>query len=321
MAAGVFAAMLTPQEADGAIHRRGFARLAHWLLDHGCHGVVPFGTTGEFSSFTAEERVAALDRLIEDGVPASRILVGTGAASVADAGRLSRHATERGCLGVLVVPPFYFKAVTEEGLFAAYARIIEQAGEAVRLYLYHFPVMSAVPISSSLIERLLVAFPRQVAGLKDSSGDFENCKAIIGHFPRLSVLTGDDDLLLPLLRVGGAGSITAGANLAARLLAEIYDGWRAGGSAIEAHHRLLQDLWSGLLLRYPVTEALKEILAAETGDAGWLAMRAPLSRLPPADRRELLRGFRTLPFQLAQSQRFILGEGYAGTPGPSGGFP
>ncbi|QEX19396.1 dihydrodipicolinate synthase family protein [Hypericibacter terrae] len=321
MAAGVFAAMLTPQEAEGAIHRQGFARLALWLLDHGCHGVVPFGTTGEFASFTTEERIAALDRLIEDGVPANRILVGTGAAAVADAARLSRHATERGCLGILVAPPFYFKEVGEDGLFAAYARIVEASGEAVRLYLYHFPAMSAVPIRPGLLERLLAAWPRQVAGLKDSSGDFGNTKAIVARFPQLSVFTGDDDLLLPLLRAGGAGSITAGANIAARLLAEIHEGWQEGGPTIEAHQRALQDLWSGLLLKYPVTEALKEILAAETGDTGWLPMRPPLGRLPESARRDLLRSFRALPITLAQSQHFILGEASNGSPYLSRGYP
>lgn len=316
MAAGVFAAMLTPQTDEGAIHRQGFARLAHWLLDHGCHGVVPFGTTGEFAAFAVEERASALERLIEDGVPANRILVGTGAAAVSDAAQLSRHATERGCLGVLVVPPFYFKEVSEEGLFTFYTRIIEQAGEAVRVYLYHFPGMSAVPIGLGLIERLLTAYPRQVIGLKDSSGDFENTKTIIRRFPTLSVFTGDDDLLLPLLRAGGAGSITAGANIAARLLAEIHEGWREGDGYIERHHGILQSLWSGLLLKYPVTEALKEILAAETGDAGWLPMRPPLSRLPEPARRDLMRAFRAIPFTLAHSQRFILGETIAGSMSP-----
>jgi 4-hydroxy-tetrahydrodipicolinate synthase len=321
MAAGIFAAMLTPQEKDGAVHRQGFARLAHWLLDHGCHGIVPFGTTGEFASFTVEERIAALDRLIEDGVSPDRILVGTGAAAVPDAVRLSRHATERGCIGVLIVPPFYFKEVTVEGLLASYARIIEGSGDDIRVYLYHFPGMSAVPIGFDLIERLLDLYPRQIAGLKDSSGDFANCKLIIEGFPQLSVMTGDDDLLLPLLRAGGAGSITAGANIAAQLLAEIYAGWGEGGAAIERHQLILQQLWSGLLLKYPVTEALKEILAAETGDPGWLSMRPPLSRLPEPRRRELLEAFRRIPFTLAPSQRFILGETAVGAYFPSRGYP
>jgi 4-hydroxy-tetrahydrodipicolinate synthase len=320
MAAGVFAAMLTPQGEDGAIHRAGFTRLARWLLDQGCHGIVPFGTTGEFASFNVEERIAALDHLIDDGIPADRILVGTGAAAVPDAARLTRHATERGCLGVLVVPPFYFKDVAEDGLFAAYSQIVAAAGHGVRLYLYHFPAMSAVPVTISLLDRLVTAFPKQIAGLKDSSGDFENAKAMVRRYPGLSILTGDDDLLLPLLRAGGAGSITAGANIAARLLAEIHHGWREGGEAIEADHRMLQSLWSGLLLKYPVTEALKEILAAETGDAGWLPMRPPLARLAEPARREVLRGFRALHFTLSPSQRLILSEAITTTFIPPRGF-
>lgn len=321
MAAGVFAAMLTPQTEEGAIHRLGFARLARWLLDQGCHGVVPFGTTGEFVSFSVEERMVALDHLIEDGIQPDRMLVGTGAAAVPDASLLTRHATDHACLGILVVPPFYFKDVSEDGLFAAYARIIEQVGEGCRIYLYHFPAMSAVPITTSLLDRLLAAYPRQIAGLKDSSGDFENAKALIRRYPQLSILTGDDDLLLPLLQAGGAGSITAGANIAARLLAEIHHGWREGGPTIERHQHTLQSLWSGLLLKHPVTEALKEILAAETGDPGWLPMRPPLNRLPEPARRDLLRSFRAIPFTLSPSQRLILNESILSTFASSRGFP
>lgn len=320
MAAGVFAAMLTPQRDDGAIHRAGFTRLARWLLDQGCHGIVPFGTTGEFASFSVEERMAALSHLIADGIPAERILVGTGAAAVPDAARLTQHATACGCLGTLVVPPFYFKDAAEDGLFAAYSQIVETAGQTARLYLYHFPAMSAVPVTIGLIDRLVAAFPNQIAGLKDSSGDFENTKAMVQRYPGLSILTGDDDLLLPLLRAGGAGSITAGANIAARLLAEIYHRWREGGDAVEADHRMLQNLWSGLLLKYPVTEALKEILAVETGDSGWLPMRPPLARLAEPARRDLLRGFRALHFALSSSQRLILSEAITTTFIPPRGF-
>lgn len=308
MTTGVHAAMLTPLKADGGIDHRGFARHARWLVENGCDGVVPFGTTGEFPSFTAEERIAAIDRFIEAGVPSDRVIVGTGSAAVRETARLSRHAMERGCAGVLVVPPFYFKEVSEDGLFAAFAEIVERAGEAVRIYLYHFPAMSAVPVSLGLLDRLVEAFPRQIAGVKDSSGDFDNMRAMVARFPKLAIFTGDDDLLLPLLRAGGAGSITAGANIAVHHLAVIRDGWRAGGAAIEERHRLLQRLWSGLLLKYPVTEALKEILAAETGVDCWLPMRPPLCRIPESGRRELLKAFRTLPFALVESQRGVLGD-------------
>jgi 4-hydroxy-tetrahydrodipicolinate synthase len=306
MKAGVHAAMLTPLEGDGGIDHRGFARHARWLLDSGCDGVVPFGTTGEFPSFTGEERMAAIDRLVAAGLPADRIVVGTGSAAVRETARLSRHAMERGCAGVLVVPPFYFKEVSEDGLFAAFAEIVERAGEAVRIHLYHFPAMSAVPVSLGLLERLVAAYPRQIAGVKDSSGNFDNTRSMIERFPSLAIFTGDDDLLLPLLRAGGAGSITAGANIAANHLAAIRDGWRGG--AVEERHRLLQQLWSGLLLKYPVTEALKEILAAETGDTRWLAMRAPLCRIPEPGRGALLAAFRALPFALLESQRAVLGD-------------
>jgi len=311
MRAGVHAAMLTPLEANGDIDHAGFARHARWLIANGCDGVVPFGTTGEFPSFTAEERMTAIDRMLAAGVPPDRVVVGAGCAAPRETARLSRHATERGCAGVLVVPPFYFKGVTEDGVFASFAEIVERAGEAVRIYLYHFPAMSQVPVTLGLLERLLAAFPRQIAGVKDSSGDFDNMRAMLARFPGLAVFTGDDDLLLPLLRVGGKGSLTAGANIAVHHLAAIRDGWRAGGAEIEERHRLLQRLWSGLLLKHPVTEALKEILAAETGDPRWLPMRRPLARIPEPGRSDLLAAFRALPFPLLASQRDVLARAAA----------
>jgi len=242
MAAGVFAAMLTPQKEDGAIHRQASRAWRTGCLDHGCHGVVPFGTTGEFASFTAEERASALEQLIEDGVQQNRILVGTGAAAVPDAAPPEPTCHERGCLGVWSCRPSISRKWRRLDCSIPTLASIERSGDAVRVYLYHFPGMSAVPIGLDLIERLLTAYPGQIIGLKDSSGDFENTKAIIRRFPTLAVFTGDDDLLLPLLRAGGAGSITAGANIAARLLAEIHEGWPEGGGDIERHHGILQNL-------------------------------------------------------------------------------
>lgn len=309
MLTGVFAAMLTPLKRDGEIDRRGMVRLARWLLENGCHGVLLFGTTGEFPSFSVEERMAALDDLIESGVPAERLLVGTGACAVPDTVALSRHATRCGCAGVLVIPPYYFKDVFEDGLFTAFAKVVEGVGEDLRLYLYHFPAMSAVPITLRLLDRLQRAFPRQIVGVKDSSGDLSNTRAMIEGFPKLAVFTGDDDLLLPVLRLGGAGSITAGANIAPHYLAHIFTNWRRDDTSVQEKHRALQELWSGLLLKHPVTEALKEILADDSGDPDWLHMRAPLARLPEPRRRELLQSLRATSFKLLESQRQILRHG------------
>jgi 4-hydroxy-tetrahydrodipicolinate synthase len=280
MEGGAFAAMLTPLVVGGAIDNSGLSRLALWLLANGCDGIVLFGTTGEFPSFTVEERNAALDRLVDSGVPPAKIIVGTGCPAVRETIGASRHAALRGCAGVLVVPPYYFKDVLEDGLFAALAQTVEGIGGDIPIFLYHFPAMSAVPIGLEVLDRLHRAYPGAIAGVKDSSGSLDNMRAMIQRFPKLSIFTGDDDLLLPLLRSGGAGSITAGANIAPHLLAYIYANWRRQEAAVERHHIMLKDLWTGMLLKHPVTEALKEILAAESGNDTWLHMRAPLCRLP-----------------------------------------
>ena len=296
---GILAAILTPLKDDGAIDHRRFAALGKCLLHEGCDGLLPFGTTGEFPSFSVRERMLALDAICGAGIPAGRIIIGTGASALPDVAELSRHAMDHGCAGVLVGPPFYFKSVTVDALYATYGSLIEAVGPQIRLYLYHFPEMTGLPIAYGLVERLQYEFPSQMAGLKDSAGDVAYSKRLIEDFPGLAVFTGDDDLLSANLRAGGAGSITAGANLAVRDLAFIRDNWRQGDlSGVKQIERRLQGLWSGLLLKYPVTEALKEILAAESGSRGWLNMRQPLARLDETERAALLAGYRALKMDL-----------------------
>jgi len=292
---GILAAMLTPLRADGSIDCSRLSSLANLLLREGCDGLVPFGTTGEFPSFTVRERKMALEAMVASGVPAGKIIAGTGACAVADMVELSRHAMDVGCIGALVGPPFYFKGLGEEAVYATYASFIEATGTDLRLYLYHFPDMSAVPIPFNVIRRLQQNFSEQLAGLKDSAGDFEYSRKLIDEFPTLAIFTGDDDLLLANLRAGGAGSITAGANLAVRELAYIRNHYLGHEQeSVERKNQLLQSLWTGLLLKYPVTEALKEILATCSNSDDWLNMRLPLVRLSSEERTALIEGFQQL---------------------------
>jgi 4-hydroxy-tetrahydrodipicolinate synthase len=296
---GVIAAILTPLKGDGEVDHRRFAGLGKLLLRDGCDGLLPFGTTGEFPSLSVRERLMALDAMIAAGVPADQIIVGTGACALPDMAELSRHAMDHGCAGVLAGPPFYFKTISEDALHATFAALIEAVGAGIHLYLYHFPEMSGIPIPYSVVERLHRGFPCQLAGLKDSAGDFDYSRKLIEDFPALSIFTGDDDLLLANLQAGGAGSITAGANLAVRELASLRDSWRHGDQeAAEAKNQLLRALWSELLLKYPVTEALKEIFAARSASSDWLTMRLPLVQLNNSDREKLLEGFSNLEIDL-----------------------
>ncbi len=286
LASGVFAAALTPLTADLSPDVARLAGHCRWLLDHGCDGLAVLGTTGEANSFSVDERLAILEGLAEAGIPGRALMPGTGCCAVPDTVRLTRRAVELGAAGVLVLPPFYYKNVSDDGLFAAYSEVIERVGDTrLKVYLYHFPQMSAVPISYGLIERLLERYPDTVAGMKDSSGDLDNMTGAARAFPGFAVFSGSEELFLPLLRAGGAGCITAANNVASPLAARVYAGWREG-SDIEADNGLLVAVRQ-TIVRYPLSAALKEIMARLTGDGDWRRVRPPLRPMEDGDAEAL----------------------------------
>jgi 4-hydroxy-tetrahydrodipicolinate synthase len=273
---GVLAAALTPVDADLAPDFDRATQHCRWLLAQGCDGLAVLGTTGEANSFSVAERSALLDHLVGNGVPAAALLPGTGCAALSDSVALTRHAVRHGVGGCLMLPPFYYKSVADDGLFAAYAEVIERVGDpGLRIYLYHFPQMSGVPLSLRLIERLVTRYPATVVGMKDSSGDLANMLAVVGAVPGFTVLSGSDELLLPLLEGGGAGCITACANVAAPLAASVLALWRQGNpGAGRAQERLSQV--RRVIQRYPLAPALKSLIAAAAGEPGWRRLRPPL---------------------------------------------
>ena len=294
---GVMAAVLTPLAADGGVDHRRFADHCRWLLASGCDGLAVLGTTGEANSFSVEERLTLLDRLVESGVPPASLLPGTGCCALPDTVRLTRKAVTLGAKGVLMLPPFYYKTVTDDGLFAAFAEVIEAVGDdRLRVYLYHFPQMSGVPLRAPLIERLLARYPTIVAGMKDSSGDLANMTANAAAFPGFRVLSGSDELLWPLIQAGGAGCITAVCNVAAPLAARVVAAFRSDDpAAAESAHEPLAAVRAAIA-RYPLSAALKEIMARHTGDAGWLRLRPPLTPLPVDDAAALATALDRLGF-------------------------
>lgn len=295
---GVFPAVLTPLDGEGTPDGRRLAQHCRALLAQGCDGLAVLGTTGEANSFSVDERLQLLDQLAS--VPGRRLLPGTGCCAIPDTVRLTRRAVELGAAAVLMLPPFYYKTVSDDGLFAAYAEVIERVGDArLRVCLYHFPQMSGIALGPALIERLMARFPGTIVGLKDSSADLAGMVATARRFPQLSVFSGSDELLLPLLEAGGAGCITACCNVAAPLALAVVKAWRGGdrAAAVEAQARLTEV--RQLISAYPMSAALKEIVAHATQDPQWRAIRPPLMPLRDGVARALIGGWQHLAIPLA----------------------
>lgn len=295
---GVFAAVLTPLDGAGRPDHHRLARHCRWLLANGCDGLSVLGTTGEANSFSLEEREEILERLFAAGIPGAALLPGTGCCAVPDTVRLTRRAAALGAAGVLMLPPFYYKNVSDEGLFAAFAEVIERVGDdRLKVFLYHFPQMSGVPLGPRLIERLLTAYPGTIAGIKDSSGDAAGMIRTAGAFPGFAVFSGSDELFFGLLRAGGAGCITAVCNVAAPIAAALLAAWRSGdGEAAEDAHRRVSAV-RAVISAYPLTAALKEIMARHSGDESWRSIRPPLTPLAAAGGKALFAALDRLHFQ------------------------
>lgn len=282
---GLWCATLSPLDAHGAFDAARLASHARRLFAAGIDGIAPFGTTGEGQSFSVAERLAGLDALLAAGVAPKRILAATGCAALPDAIELTRHAISAGCSGALLLPPFFFKDVTEEGIFAAYARLIDDVGDdRLRLYLYHIPQVSGVGLSVALVARLAAAYPAIVAGVKDSSGSFDNSRALVAALPELAIFVGHEPHLPELRKAGGAGTICGVANLYPRLMRRLYDSSLDSnpGGALPLIESVI-----AALMRFPIFGALKSLQAELSGDESWRALRAPLLPLSPADARAL----------------------------------
>jgi 4-hydroxy-tetrahydrodipicolinate synthase len=281
---GVFAAALTPLDAELRPDPEATIRHYRWLLAEGCDGIVCLGTTGEANSFSLDERLGLLDALGDTDLP-SKLIVGTGCCAVPDTVRLSKKALEIGAAGVLVLPPFYYKGVSDDGLYGAYAQTIEGIGApGLKLYVYHFPKMTALDMGLDLIGRLIAAYPGTVVGLKNSSGDWDNISAMIEAFPGFDVFAGSEEFLLPTLRLGGPGCMSATVNLLAPQSAELYAKWQDAGA--DALQERLSEL-RATIGQFPPIPAMKALLARRSGHPDWARVRPPLVALEAAQAERL----------------------------------
>ena len=295
---GVLVPVLTPFTPSGEPDAGRFVSFCRWLLDQGAGGLAIFGTTSEANSMSPAERMDLLDRLIEAGIPAAKLMPGTGACAITDATSLVRHAVDHGCGGVLMLPPFYYKGVSDDGIFAFIASVIDKVGSpALRLFLYHIPPMAVVGFSLDLVGRLIAAYPQTVVGLKDSSGDWSNTAALLERFPGFAVFPGSEVFLLDGLRKGAVGCITASGNVNVPGIKKVYDNWR--DPQAEASQAEITTLRKALQA-YPMVPALKRIVAHYHNDPNWAAVRPPLVPLDRAQSTALIGDLGRIGFSLGE---------------------
>ena len=272
---GVLSPVVTPFNADLSPDTERFVRQCKWLVANNV-GLAVFGTNSEANSLAAGERMELLEKLVEAGIPASRMMPGTGCCALTDSVKLTAHAVKLGCAGALMLPPFYYKGVSDEGLYRNYAEIVERVGDArLQIYLYHIPQVTQVPISLKLIERLLKAYPKNIAGTKDSSGDWNNTKATLDAFAKdgFDVFPGSETFLLAGMRNGGKGCISATANVNPQAIHNLYANWQtADADALQAG----LDKIRGIFQKYPMIPAMKYAIAHWSAHAAWGTVRPPL---------------------------------------------
>ena len=287
---GVNAAVLTPMHADLTVDLDRMAAHCRWLLANGCNGLGILGTTGEANSLGVDERIAVMQGLIDRGIPPGVLLPGTGTPALTDTVALTRRAAELGCRGALLLPPFFYKNPSEDGLFAYFAEVATRLDGAIPLFLYHFPAQSAVPVTVPLLARLRHAFPGVFKGVKDSSGDIANTLSYVEHFAAggFEVYCGDDGALLRVLQAGGAGCITAASNVGSSVSAVVYA--NAGNETGAAAQVTLAAIRKAVTSA-PLIPGLKSLIARHTGLSAWTRIRPPHLRLPHAAETALFEAF------------------------------
>ena len=301
--AGVLAPVLTPFTPAGEPDSGRFISFCRFILDQGADGLAIFGTTSEANSMSGAERMALLDKLIAAGIPAGKLMPGAGACSISEATTLIKHAVGHGVGGVLMLPPFYYKGMTEQGVYDFIAAVIDRVGSlALRMYLYHIPPQTMIPFGVELVGRLIKAYPNTVVGLKDSSGDWNNTKALLDAYAAdgFGIFPGSEVFLLDGLRNGGVGCITASGNVNVPGIRKVYENWKTPQA-----DQLQADITRVRMTiqKYPMVPALKRIVAHFHGDPDWAAVRPPMERLSEAQSKALLEDLAKIGYSLGEARR------------------
>src|SRR3990172_1110364 len=300
---GVLSPVVTPFNADLSPDPQRLTAHCQWLLSQHC-GLAVFGTNSEANSLAAEERMMLLDALVAAGLDTSRMMPGTGCCSITETVKLTAHAVKHGCAGVLMLPPFYYKGVSEEGLYRHFSQVVQRVGDSrLRIYLYHIPPVAVVGITPGLVERLLKAYPSAIAGMKDSSGDWNNTKVFLDGFARsgFDVFVGSESFLLANMRSGGVGTISATANVNPAAIHKLYTEWQ-NADADEQQQKLnvTRDAFGK---KYLMIGALKQGIAIYADDPAWATVRPPLVELTAAQAQSLAAELKQIGFTMPGLKR------------------
>jgi 4-hydroxy-tetrahydrodipicolinate synthase len=293
----VLSPVLTPFNADGSPNPKKLLRQCQWLQSHEV-GQAVFGTNSEANSMSARQKIMVLEELIDGGLNPNNVMPGTGACSVDDAVTMTRAAVNTGCAGVLMLPPFYYKDVSDDGLFAFYADVIEKIADAkLKIYVYNIPPVTKIGLSLSLLERLVRAYPNTVIGMKDSSGDWPYTESVIKAFADsgFRVYAGSEVFLLRTLKAGGVGCISATANVNPKAIAQLAARWQEPGADT------LQESLSAvraIFAQFPMIPGMKAAVAHFSGDPDWLRVRPPLLSLDAEQQKKLIHELQKINFRM-----------------------
>jgi len=304
---GVLAPVVTPFKLDLSPDCERFIRHCQWLLSQNC-GLAVFGTNSEANSMGANERSTLLDAVVAAGIDPSRMMPGTGCCSIAETVELTTHAVRHGCAGVLMLPPFYYKHVSEEGLYRYFSEVVQRVGDTrLKIYLYHIPPVAIVGITLKLVERLLKAYPNAIAGMKDSSGDWNSTKTFLDAFAvragravsGFDVFVGSESFLLANMRNGGVGTISATANVNPTAIHKLYRQWNTADDADQQQSKLnvVREVFSSR--KFPsMIAALKQAIAIYRNDSDWSRVRPPLVELTKEQAKLLAAELKAIGFAM-----------------------
>ena len=293
---GVLSPVLTPFTKDLKPDSKRLVELCHWLSSQNV-ALVLFGTTSEANSLSLVEKISLLDDLIDAGINPSLLMPGTGCCSLTETVQLTSHAVKLGCKGTLMLPPFFYKDISDDGLLRSYAETIERVGNsALKIYLYHIPPVSGVSISLDLIERLIIRYPNVIAGIKDSSGNWDNTQSILERqWDDFRVFAGSEHFLLQTMRAGGAGCISATANINPNAIYNLYKEWKSD-RADNLQEQLNQV--RTVLESYPMIPALKSVISYYSNHPDWTIVRPPFISLEKETQKELIQKLKSLGFAM-----------------------